>query len=161
MTCDRLEALWIEYLDGRLAAGDRATLERHLASCAGCAERVRDFRAVSAALDSWEAPEVSPWFDARLRRRIAAEAAGPWGWLGRLRAALRPAYALGLAAVLLAGSLVIWNRRPALVAHNAPAPKPTAVEKQRLEEIMPVVEDYDILANFEMLGELKQEKNKL
>ena len=150
----------MEYLDGRLAAGDRATLERHLASCAACAERLEGFRAVSTALGAWEAPEVSPWFDARLRRRIAAgEAAGPWWWPGRLRLALRPAYALGLAAVLLAGSLVIWNRRPASVAHNAPAPKPQAVEKQRLEEIMPVVDDYDILANFDVLADLKPAKS--
>ena len=159
MNCNSLEALLIEYLDGRLAAANRAAVEEHLGSCAACAGRVEGFRVVSRSLEGWEAPEISPWFQTRLRQRIAQEAERR-SWLGSLRLLLRPAYALGIAAILLAGSLVLWNARPAS-SRLTPAPQPSALEQQRVDEIMPVVDDYEILAHFEILGELKQEKNKL
>ena len=163
MSCNRLEASLMEYLDGRLPAGERAVVDKHLASCEECAARVEGFRAVSRSLDAWEAPEVSPWFDARLRGRMAEEAARSWS-LPSLRALLRPVYALGLAAMVLVGSLVVWNTRPSPPVQKAENAKPAAAaEAERLDEIMPVVEDYDILANFDMLAELKPApgRNKL
>lgn len=163
MNCEGLETRLIEYLDGRLDGQDKAAVERHLASCAGCAARAEGFRSVFLSLDAWEAPEISPWFNARLRRRIAAEEERR-SWRGRLGVLLRPVHALGMAGgvavVLLAGALVMWNTRRTPLVVNQPVPQPAAVE-HRMEEIIPVVEDYEILANFDMLGELKREKNKL
>ena len=121
MNCHRLETLLIEYVDGRLAAAGRTTVEDHLKSCAGCRTRVEDFRSLSQVLDAWEAPEISPWFNARLRRRIAAKEAEGWGWGGwwvwseRLRFLLHPGYAAAMGVMVVAGSLAVWNARPAPV----------------------------------------------
>ncbi len=153
----------MEYMDGRLPDQERAEVDQHLASCRECAIRLEGFRTVSLRLDGWEAPEVSPWFNARLRQRIAEETVwSRWGLAG-LRSLLRPAYAYAMAAILVVGSLVVWNTRPAPPVQKAQAPKAAAASAaaQRLDEIMPVVDDYDILANFDMLGELKPAKSKL
>src|SRR5574341_2381839 len=98
MNCEKLEGLLIEYLDGVLNPAGRATVETHLAACAGCRERVESFRAVSRALDAWETPEVSPWFNARLHAKIA-ESESKASWPDALRASLKPSYTMALAVV--------------------------------------------------------------
>jgi anti-sigma factor RsiW len=58
MTCDRIEDLLPEYVDGDLGPGDAALVERHLAGCPGCAALAALLRDVSVALASF--PEISP-----------------------------------------------------------------------------------------------------
>ena len=61
-----------------LAAGlDAVTPEvsQHIQGCAGCAEKLTEFRQTMALLDEWQAPEPSPYFDVRLRARLREEAA--------------------------------------------------------------------------------------
>src|SRR5207249_2681311 len=47
--CPHMEAKLNEYVDGALAAPDRASLEAHLAECAGCRAAVTELRSLSAA----------------------------------------------------------------------------------------------------------------
>ncbi len=155
MNCRRLENVMMEYLDGVLDAGERAHVESHLASCTDCQARVEGFRRVSQALESWETPETSPWFNARLRRRIAAYEASRWDWRAQFRFLLKPSYAAAMATMIVAGSIALWNVGP------GPAPSPVITEHQRvqhqkMEEIIPLVDDYEILANFEVLTDLKE-----
>ena len=95
------------------AAGmDAATLmpevEKHLASCAGCAAHLRDLQKTMALLDEWQAPEPSPYFDTRLQARLREEMARPaTGWLNWLSWLRRPAWAMSLATVLFAAALVV------------------------------------------------------
>src|SRR4051812_23106419 len=44
------------YLEGRLEAGERARIERHLASCEDCYERFTETVALAGALDEDPAP---------------------------------------------------------------------------------------------------------
>lgn len=95
--------------DGSLAA--------HLQECAACRAELHELRATLALLDSWQAPEPSAYFDARLHARLreAGEAA-PEGLWGRLRSyllysterGLRPALAVALAVVLVLGGGGTW-----------------------------------------------------
>ncbi len=105
---DELTAL----LDGALEPAARAAVEAHLAGCAACrAEQGRLTGALSALARLPAAPGPSPYFASRLAARLAAEPPrGLFGWLPawRWRLALP---AGGLAAVALAGVLVIRQER--------------------------------------------------
>ena len=87
-------------------------IQSHLAQCAACSKELAGLQATFAALDAWEAPEPSPYFDTRLHARLReAQAAPPEGFWERMRAFfaystgrhLRPAMAGALALVLIAG----------------------------------------------------------
>lgn len=58
MTCDRLDALLSEYLEGALAEGDRAAIERHARSCTRCGALVADL--TSIARDARALPDLIP-----------------------------------------------------------------------------------------------------
>jgi cytochrome c-type biogenesis protein CcmH/NrfG len=93
-----------------------AKVRAHVDECAGCREELAELRATMELMDTWEAPEPSPYFltrlDARMREERAAEPAS-WAssWLERLRARIsygpsmhvRPLAAMALTVVLLVG----------------------------------------------------------
>ena len=94
------------------AAPANAAARAHLAACADCAQQLRALEATVALLDTWQAPEVSPYFDQKLAVRLREEQAAPApGWFERLRTRLllntgrqfRPALAGAMALVLIAG----------------------------------------------------------
>jgi anti-sigma factor RsiW len=94
------------------AAPASAAARAHIAACAGCAQQLRALEATVALLDTWQAPEVSPYFDQKLAVRLREEQAAPApGWFERLRTRLllntgrqfRPALAGAMALVLIAG----------------------------------------------------------
>lgn len=87
-----------------------AAAREHLKSCAACNEELRSLEATFALLDSWQAPEPSPYFDQKLAVRLREEQASPAaGWMERVRSRLlfntgrqfRPLVAGALALVLL------------------------------------------------------------
>ncbi len=158
MNCSQMESMLLDYVSGRLARADRAPLEEHLTVCQGCRERAEGFRSVAQVLESWETPEISPWFNARLRQRIAAEEALGWNWRRSFDWLKQPVTATALAAVIMMGSLALWTSRPA----TQPATKIAAAavmhpdqEKPQVDELLPVVEDFDMLADFEVIQDLK------
>ena len=120
------DALLAEYVDGALAEGERAAVERHLASCERCRDEVALARAARAALAS--VPETPAPSDlgaaaiAEARRRAGSHpaAGAPPG---------RPAWyrwagaAAGIAAALLVVALILPH------VGNAPA---TSVETQNV-----------------------------
>ena len=79
MKCTELETNAIAYLDGKLSARQRETMDRHLAGCSACRERVQGFLQVMGLLDEWEAIQPSPFFSTRLAARREEEAAAR-GW---------------------------------------------------------------------------------
>lgn len=89
-----------------------AELKAHVDRCADCRTELGELRATMQLLNAWEAPEPSPFFDAKLRGRLRREReAPPAGLWERLRARLlygsnlhlRPVAAGALALLLAAG----------------------------------------------------------
>ena len=138
------DALLAEYVDGALAEGERAAVERHLGSCERCRDEVALARAVRTALAS--VPETPAPSDlgaaavAEARRRAGSDpgAGAPAG---------RPAWyrwagaASGIAAALLVVALVLPHigNAPATtaaagdaVAPRAAASPATSVESQNV-----------------------------
>jgi anti-sigma factor RsiW len=89
-----------------------AEARRHLEDCSECSRELASLEAAMHALDAWEAPEPSPFFNARMAARLRSEReARPAGFFERLRSRLlygsnmhfRPVAAGALALVLLIG----------------------------------------------------------
>ena len=99
------------------AAASLAARE-HVAACAECGKELKELQATMLAMDGWEAPEPTPYFDTRLAARLREEKAHPpVGLWERVRARLlygsslqfRPMAAGALALLLmLGGGTAIW-----------------------------------------------------
>ena len=135
MSCSRMENKILGYVDGRLKESERLEVEKHLAVCAACRLRVNEFRAVSGLLDELPMIEPSAAFDLRVHARVVAEPVkqGWWAWL-------MPAPRVAVAAAMLVAAMVWVGTR-----HNQP---------QIAQDDIPVLENYDVLSNFEPLTEL-------
>ena len=99
-------------------APSNAAVRDHVASCATCSEELKSLEATFALLDTWEAPEPSPYFDQKLAVRLREEQAmPPAGWFERLKdrflfntgRQFRPVVAGALALILLAGGGTVAN----------------------------------------------------
>jgi hypothetical protein len=115
MNCAELESLLADYLDGSLASAERTSLEVHAASCAGCAEFMRD---VTGGMEFLKrAEEVTP--PPELITRIAYHAPvgrtrHPFdrqGLLGTfaarwLQPVLQPRFAMGMAMTILSFAML-------------------------------------------------------
>lgn len=151
MNCERIETQLIAYLDGRAPEAERREVETHLAACAACRTRAEEFGRVWNVLD--EAPTVEPslGFDARLRQRIAAEPRPRWYAVF----VPVPRFALALALLLV---LSVWiSSTPTAPPEIAKGPSAQDEEFKMIENLQ-VLEDYDVLANFEALSELPPAK---
>ncbi|HEX3936876.1 MAG TPA: anti-sigma factor, partial [Xanthobacteraceae bacterium] len=69
MNCAECEILLHALIDGELDAGHARDVEAHVATCAGCAEKLDAFRAMRAAMASADLKDKAP---AHLRNRIEA-----------------------------------------------------------------------------------------
>lgn len=123
-------------LDGALPPARRAEVEAHLAACGGCRgerDRLAGALALLGALPP--PPEPSPWFNARLAARLAAEPAPAPGLLARLRG---------------------WRWRLALPATALAALAAVAlltVRAQRADELA-LAADLELLEEYEVVASL-------
>jgi hypothetical protein len=94
------------------AALSNAAVRDHVSACAECRRELESLQATMALLDTWQAPDPSPYFDQRLAVLLREEQAkAPAGWLERMRSRLlfntgrqfRPALAGAFALLLLIG----------------------------------------------------------
>ena len=114
MMCPHMEATLNEYVDGTLAARARATVEAHLAGCAGCREAVAELRRLvgeAQGLPRSIEPERSLWtaIDARIVQRATYNVRQAF-WRG----------ALAAAAVLVI-ALAVYRLLPPFAAPYRPA----------------------------------------
>jgi anti-sigma factor RsiW len=125
------------YVDGRLKEAERLEVEKHLATCAACRLRVNEFRAVNGLLEELPVIEPSPAFDLRVHARVAAEPVMQswWAWFTP-----SPRVAFAASMLLLA---TIW-----IGTHSV------STQPQIAQDDIPVLENYDVLSNFEPLTEL-------
>ena len=136
MSCSRMENKILGYVDGRLKESERLEVEKHLATCPACRLRVNEFRAVSDLLDELPVIDPSPAFDLRVHARVAALPVKQSWW-----AAFLPAPRVAIAAAMLVMATVWVGTRP----NNPP---------QIAIDDIPVVENLDVLSNFDVLTEL-------
>jgi anti-sigma factor RsiW len=133
-------------------------VREHVESCADCARELSELRATMAALDAWEAPEVSPYFDGRMQVRLREEReAVPAGWLERMRArllfgtrmSLRPVAATALAVALLVGGGLYagFSGQP---QHH---PVPTAAASPVIQDLQSLDENQQV---FQQLNSMDQ-----
>ena len=148
MSCKQMETGLIAYLDGKANRTERREVEAHLAACAACRTRAEEIRALWGVMDELPLVEPSPAFDARLRTRVAAEPRRSfWAWLA-------PSPRLAFAAMLLLIASVWLSTLPPAPPPNAAPPPMNPEAEFRMIKDLPVLENYDVLANFEALSEL-------
>lgn len=100
------------------SAPSAAAAQTHVDSCANCRQELEALQATMSLLDTWEAPEPSPYFDQKLAVLLREEQSRPpAGWFERVRSRLlfntgrqfRPALAGALALALLIGGGTFAN----------------------------------------------------
>jgi hypothetical protein len=134
----------------------RSELREHMEGCTGCRQEWESMRDTMALLDTWEAPEPSPFFDTKLNARLRAEAeAAPLSWKDRIRAAVfglrerplgwRPLTA-GALAVAMAVGISIYQvnstSKPVATAENGAC---AVVDLQDLDKNQQLLNDLTIL----------------
>jgi hypothetical protein len=111
MNCKDCQSVFLDLLL-EPGAPANAAARSHIESCAACKQEFKSLEATFALLDTWKAPEPSPYFDQKLAVRLREEQAlAPAGWFERLKSRLlfntgrqfRPALAGALALVLVVG----------------------------------------------------------
>ncbi len=148
-TCEDISKGLIAYLDQRANPAERRDVEQHLAGCAACRTRAKEFRALWKVME--EVPPVEPsfGFDARVRQRVTAEPSQNWfGWFA-------PQARFVLSAAMLV-ALTVWVAK--LPQNNPEKTSPVAVSPSTDEDFdaikdLGVLENYDVLTKFDALSE--------
>jgi anti-sigma factor RsiW len=151
MSCGRMEKQMMPFVDGRLKVGEQREVEAHLAGCAACRVRVNEFRAVSGLLDELPQIEPSGAFDARVRARVAAEPVKQ-SWWSVFAPSPRAAFA---ASMLLLATIWVGSHSSNVNTNDMGSNGATAAQSIDPSDL-PVLENYEILANFEPLEDLPQ-----
>jgi len=136
-----MESRILGYMDGRLKENQRIEVEKHLAGCALCRLRVEEFSAISGLLDELPRIEPSPEFDARVHALVAAEPAPKASWWAWLH--FSPRIALAASFLLVMALYLGYGTDKGRV--EAPP------DDQAMMQDLPVLEDHDVLQNFEPL----------
>lgn len=139
-----MESRILGYVDGRLKESERLEVEQHISKCAPCRLRVEEFSAVSGLLDELPLIEPSPEFDTRVHALVAAEPEPKASWWAWLHVSPR----IALAASLLVVMAVYLGYR------SGPAQVQIPNDDQAMLQDLPVLEDHDVLQNFEPLKTL-------
>ena len=124
MSCERLDELLDDWLDGTLEERDRHEVEAHLAACPECRERERGLRQVlahAAALPRSVAPSRDLWL--RIAERVGRERTWSWAGLGT-----------GGGRALAAAATVVLALVAVLLVQRSPAPVHTVVIPDRAPE---------------------------
>lgn len=174
-TCPKQEDIFA-LSQGMLGDREAKDAKAHLEDCADCRNVFERYLRLDSVLDAWApAVEPSPWFEARLRAALASTKAasasarfGMWGLSWSRWLALSAVTALLLAAAVLARhDLRSHPRKSTPVATQvARAEKPAAVQSEAAQDLkmyqnLPVLEDYDMLANFDVISELPKGSSKV
>jgi hypothetical protein len=152
MNCKDVRENLIELLaETSPLAGHRAeaAVAEHVGQCPACARELESLRETMALLDEWKAPEPSPYFLTRLGAHVREEQgkaparSGVFGWMRR------PAMALSLATVLVAGGLVyVGIRRPIIDGGEKPGVGTAVADMESLDR------NHDVLVNTDLIDEL-------
>jgi len=149
MNCEDVRENLIELLSEDSAASGHAAdpeVAAHVRECAACTGELDSLRKTMALMDEWEAPEPSPYFLTRLRAHVKEERekapvrSGIFAWMRR------PAMAVSLATVLVAGGLIY--RYGGFVEPPPPPDTGAAADVEALDR------NHDVLVNTDLIDEL-------
>jgi hypothetical protein len=139
MDCKATKAQMADLLLDPAAVSPAA--REHVAACAECSKELGELQATMQAMDAWDGPEPTPYFDTRLMARLREEKENPPATLWeRMRARLlygsnlqlRPVAAGVLAALLmLGGGTAVWVQHGA--QPHAPQESATVHDLQLLD----------------------------
>jgi predicted anti-sigma-YlaC factor YlaD len=160
MRCEEIREVMPDLASGVMKMTPEMSV--HFAGCASCAGKLEEFRKTMAMLDEWQAPEPSPYFDARLQARLREEIARPqsaWmAWFRRpvLAAALTVLMAVGVGLFLQegdgsyhpAGKNVLANKEAILTEPGTAVGDLSALEK-----------NHDLYSDFDLLDDLEVQHN--
>jgi anti-sigma factor RsiW len=157
MNCNQVREMLPDVAAGMAAAAGE--VETHITTCATCAAKLQGLRQTMTLLDEWRAPEPGPYFDTRLGAAIREEMQRPAaGWLHWLR---RPAMAVSLAAVIVAGAVVVGNRDTLFPASEdemvvrVPVPGVPAEPGTAVGDLQALEKNHELFADFDVLDELQ------
>jgi len=151
-----------------LEAQDKLEVRQHVAECPRCRGVLEEYRQLDRVLGLWQPLEPSPWFDARVRSKIpAGEESLPSLW-GRVLAGLGWSRCIAPAVVtmmVVVVSAVMVERLPDSFTHrtgganagsppNAPSQASTPEMAEERTGGAATLDDYDMLASFDVLSEL-------
>jgi hypothetical protein len=144
MNCNEVRENLIVMLSEDLADPSVAA---HVRECGSCAQELESLRKTMNLLDEWEAPEPSPYFLTRMRAHVKEERekaparASIFGWMRR------PAMAVSLATVLVAGGAIFTVlRQPTELFPSEPG---TAVA-----DVEALDRNHDVLVNTDLIDEM-------
>ena len=109
MTHLEIENLASDYLEGFLAPPLRATVEAHLAECAGCRELMGDVRHALELCRTAEEVEPSPWLVSKIMRATVGERKLTWREqiAAFFRPVLQPRVAYPIAMTVFTFSIIV------------------------------------------------------
>jgi len=154
MDCERFRDQMLDALQGTAPA----ELKEHVRACGACAQKLAGLRQTSALLEEWPAPELSPYFDSRLRARLREQAAAPVGWWEWLR---RPAVAAAFAILLVAGVGLLELSKPQTEVLQGPVAvrtQPQVRTGTAVADLQTLDQNQDLYADFDLLDEIPVEQ---
>lgn len=143
MNCNEVRENLIELLNEGQAG---PSVTDHVRQCGACAQELESLRKTMALLDEWEVPEPSPYFLTRLRAHVKEEREKAPAKLSIFIWMRRPAMAVSLATVLVAGGAVYTVLRP-----ETPPPPDTGTAVADVEALD---RNHDVLVNTDLIDEL-------
>ena len=147
MNCNHVRENLIEMLatESQVESQVDPALVAHVRECDACTRELESLRKTMALLDEWEAPEPSPYFLTRLgahvkeEREKAPARSGIFGWMRR------PAMAVSLAGLLVAGGLVYIGIQP---------PPPPPSEGTPVADMQVLDKNHDVLMSSDIIDEM-------
>lgn len=154
MNCERFRDQMLDAMQGKAPA----ELEEHARACGACAQELAAFKQTSALLDQWPAPEVSPYFDSRLRARLREQAATPAGWWAWVR---KPALAAAFVLLAVLGGGLLDLGTPRTEVPQVPVAvrsQPQADTGSAVADLQTLDQNQELYANFDLLDEIPVEQ---
>ena len=149
MNCERFRDQMLDAMQGTASP----EFEEHVRACGACAQELEALKKTSALLEEWTAPEVSPYFDSRLRARLREHAAAPLGWWAWLR---KPALAAAFTILMAVGVglLIPGAPEPAAQVPVQTRPQVKAHAGSAVADLQTLDQNQELYANFDLLDEI-------
>jgi len=155
------------WLDGQLPPAEAERVERLVADAPAWQRAARQLRAAEAALEAYQAPTPAADLPERILRGVAAaeRRRRRWVWAGRVAAPLAAAAAILLAVLLWYPAQTTTPAEPGSPPALAAGEGPALPGQQKVDQVLQGIrqedrfvvenldffEDYDVVANFEVL----------